>query len=172
MASISTDTDVERQGIDRRTLIRRAAIVGAAAWTAPVIIGSLTSPAGAVTGILGCNNYCINGGNCNADQNQTPCAIVTGCTTPNAGIVSCIQVSNNGTTWTDLGSHVGVNCQAGSNDPPVYFRINPGCECRIAQVAAKNGNDCVLAVQDSPTAWHFATGAGNLAQICLSIRCP
>ena len=37
-------------GLDRRSLIRRAAAVGAAAWTAPVIIGSLASPAGAITG--------------------------------------------------------------------------------------------------------------------------
>lgn len=41
--------DRAHAGIDRRTIIRRAAVVGAAAWTAPVIIDSLASPAGAVT---------------------------------------------------------------------------------------------------------------------------
>lgn len=41
--------DTGRKGIDRRTLIRRAAITGAVAWTAPVIIDSLASPAAAVT---------------------------------------------------------------------------------------------------------------------------
>jgi len=35
--------------IDRRTLIRRAAVVTAAAWTAPVIVESLTSPAAAIS---------------------------------------------------------------------------------------------------------------------------
>lgn len=35
--------------IDRRTLIKGAAVAGAAAWTAPVIIDSLTSPAAAGT---------------------------------------------------------------------------------------------------------------------------
>lgn len=36
--------------IDRRSLIRRAAAVGALAWAAPVIIESVVSPAGAITG--------------------------------------------------------------------------------------------------------------------------
>jgi hypothetical protein len=45
----STTAESSPAGLDRRSLIRHAAIVGAAAWTAPVIIGSLASPAGAVT---------------------------------------------------------------------------------------------------------------------------
>src|SRR5918995_535007 len=39
----------EQSGIDRRTLIKRAGAAGAVAWTAPVILGSLTSPAAALT---------------------------------------------------------------------------------------------------------------------------
>jgi hypothetical protein len=38
-----------RSGIDRRTLIKRAAAAGAAAWTAPIIVESLNSPAAAAT---------------------------------------------------------------------------------------------------------------------------
>jgi hypothetical protein len=38
------------EGIDRRTLIKSAAVAGAAAWTAPVIIDSLASPAAAASG--------------------------------------------------------------------------------------------------------------------------
>jgi hypothetical protein len=38
-----------RSGLDRRTLIKRAAAAGAVAWTAPVIIDSLASPAAAAT---------------------------------------------------------------------------------------------------------------------------
>ena len=45
----TTETPRSPGGLDRRSLIRRAAVVGAAAWTAPVILGSLASPAGAVT---------------------------------------------------------------------------------------------------------------------------
>src|SRR6185503_7235019 len=39
----------EGGGLDRRSLIKRAAIVGGAAWTAPIIIDSLASPAAAAT---------------------------------------------------------------------------------------------------------------------------
>ncbi len=42
--------------IDRRTLIRRAAIAGGAAWVAPVIVGSLASPAAAAS-TAGCYRY-------------------------------------------------------------------------------------------------------------------
>ena len=44
------ERDIERPGIGRRTLIKRAAATGAVAWAAPTIIGSIASPAGAVTG--------------------------------------------------------------------------------------------------------------------------
>jgi hypothetical protein len=49
------ESDVERAGIDRRTLIKRAAAAGAVAWTAPVIIGSVASPAAAIT----CAGNCV-----------------------------------------------------------------------------------------------------------------
>ena len=41
--------DAERRRIDRRALIQRAAVAGTLAWTAPVIIDSLASPASALT---------------------------------------------------------------------------------------------------------------------------
>jgi hypothetical protein len=44
-------------GIDRRTLIKGAAAAGAVAWTAPVIIGSIASPAAAQTPLAGCSRY-------------------------------------------------------------------------------------------------------------------
>src|SRR5262245_23277637 len=40
---------LEEGGLDRRPLIKRAAILGTAAWTAPVIVDSLASPAAAAT---------------------------------------------------------------------------------------------------------------------------
>jgi len=39
----------EHPGLSRRDMIKRAAVVGAAAWTAPLVVESLTSPAGALT---------------------------------------------------------------------------------------------------------------------------
>jgi hypothetical protein len=42
-------TEQARGGLDRRTMIKRAAAAGAVAWTAPVILDSLASPAAAGT---------------------------------------------------------------------------------------------------------------------------
>jgi hypothetical protein len=122
MASISTDTDVERQGIDRRTLIRRAAIVGAAAWTAPVIIGSLTSPASAlVTGPKGCTRLCFNNGNCNFTSTSATCAVFTGCTDVNSVSAElCMGVNCNG---------AGCKCQG---DTIITATVLAGCTgCKI-----------------------------------------
>jgi hypothetical protein len=48
--SDSVDTGgAERRGLSRRDLIKASAVAGAAAWTAPVIIDSLSSPAAAFT---------------------------------------------------------------------------------------------------------------------------
>src|SRR4051812_16211021 len=41
--------DVPRKGLDRRTLIKASAAAGAVAWTAPVLIDSLSSPAAAAS---------------------------------------------------------------------------------------------------------------------------
>ena len=47
----------ERKGLSRRQMIKASAVAGAAAWTAPVIIDSLASPAAAPSGGLptGCS---------------------------------------------------------------------------------------------------------------------
>jgi hypothetical protein len=48
-------THGEREGISRRSLIKRAAATGAVAWAAPTIIDSIASPAGAITGGFPCS---------------------------------------------------------------------------------------------------------------------
>jgi hypothetical protein len=45
----------ERNGLSRRDMIKAAGIAGAAAWTAPVIVDSLASPAAAASGNTGIN---------------------------------------------------------------------------------------------------------------------
>jgi hypothetical protein len=45
----SSEGQGPRAGLDRRTMIKGAAVAGAAAWTAPMIIDSLTSPAAAAS---------------------------------------------------------------------------------------------------------------------------
>ena len=48
------DGEEGRAGLNRRQMIKAAGIAGAAAWTAPMIIDSLSSPAAAATVTPGC----------------------------------------------------------------------------------------------------------------------
>jgi hypothetical protein len=50
--------DSRGAGLDRRTLIKAAAVAGVGAWTAPAIIGSIASPAAAASGGgVACGDY-------------------------------------------------------------------------------------------------------------------
>lgn len=82
--------DDEQRGIDRRTLIKRAAASGAVAWTAPAILESLTSPASALT-CGGCFRFQIAAQSFCDQVTQTegvstisPCGTLSaaGCTSP------------------------------------------------------------------------------------------
>lgn len=58
-------------GVDRRRLLKRAAIGGAVAWTTPVIVTSLTSPAGAAS--CGCTATAVSiVGACQNETTITP----------------------------------------------------------------------------------------------------
>ena len=63
----------ERRGLSRRQMIKASAVAGAAAWTAPIIVDSLASPAAAaspgcvpywikLTSTGGCNSNCFGSG--------------------------------------------------------------------------------------------------------------
>jgi hypothetical protein len=125
--------EVEQHGVDRRTLIRRAVAVGAAAWTAPVIIESIASPASAATvppTLQGCNFISFNS-NCNSN-NQSSCATPNGCPTgANAALSQCLQVTGgvDGCKTQVTVDLVGV-CAAAS--------------CYISTISAQDaGNNCV-----------------------------
>jgi hypothetical protein len=54
---VDTGQDIRNsRGLSRRDMIKGAAVAGAAAWTAPMIIDSLTSPAAAASG---CTMYAV-----------------------------------------------------------------------------------------------------------------
>ena len=52
----------DRGGLSRRQLIKASAVAGAAAWTAPMIIDSLSSPAAAGSQCV--SYYAVNSGPC------------------------------------------------------------------------------------------------------------
>ncbi len=119
--------------IDRRALIRRGVVAGAVAWTAPVIVGSIASPAAAATGAHGCNRIQMSGANCApmaADANCLPAGWGTCGTTLNS---ACIT-STTGPTCTGAGvSEV--------------FVITGGCQCTFTAASSRFavpvvGNQC------------------------------
>jgi hypothetical protein len=116
------EREVERPGIDRRTLIKRTAVAGAVAWTAPAIIGSLASPAGAVTGGLpaSCSYASIV-----VKTGSTICAVkvVTGGTT----------CTNDNTTSSDSTFTTTCNDGTGGTQPVTYSNTGAGSNNPISR---------------------------------------
>jgi hypothetical protein len=93
--------DVERPGIDRRTLIKRVAASGAIAWAAPVIIDSLASPAAALS-CTGCFRLQVDANN--------PCSSSTSTVSTGGGLSPCPTLTATGcTSLTNVASGVNVD---------------------------------------------------------------
>lgn len=161
------EREVERPGIDRRTLIKRTAAVGAVAWAAPTIIGSLASPAGAVTGGFPCSYAIV----VVKLANNSVVAVKI-----NTGATAC---SNDNTTSGDAGFSVacpsGVTysggtsscsgtaiCQKIGANPATVVPANSGaCPVTVngGQVTATSGNTILFSiVHDGSCAGHFCPG--------------
>ncbi len=144
-------------GIDRRTVIKRAAAAGALAWTAPILIDSIASPAAAATAPpVACVTLLFNGGNCNNTNQGTPCSIAN-CTSVNpAPFLDCISLSG--------------DCQNG----PLTISIVSGCFCTITGASAKSGPNCIvpLAQGGSATSVTFpAQSSPGYAQFAINLSC-
>jgi hypothetical protein len=127
----SASEHIENPGIDRRTLIKGAAVAGAVAWTAPVIIDSLSSPAAAATGIHGCTQIRINGSCALDSQGATgTCAPLDTCTgTQDATLLAnCVTLPS--------------SCDGTST--VVFTTALKGCEsCTFTAATARwGGNNC------------------------------
>jgi hypothetical protein len=113
-------------------MIKASAVAGAVAWTAPVIIDSLSSPAAAATippGLCGCHFVVFNN-QCSPDNQGTPCNMITGCA-QNALVASCLVVTPS----------MAGNCQSGSQ---VVISVSPACQpgCTITRADSKAGSTC------------------------------
>ena len=152
--------DETNGGLDRRALIRRAAAVGVGAWTAPMIVDSVLSPAAAITGPpKGCTGMLFNGGNCNLENQGTPCSF-TLCDQTNDDLLRpCVILTG--------------DCQNG----PLMISIAAGCNCVITRAAAKSGNDCIAPVPDPPEATPAMTvtfppqSSPGYAQFAINVVC-
>jgi hypothetical protein len=110
--------------VSRRTVIRRAAKVGAVAWTAPLIIDSFASPAAAATCAAGSFNV-VYQGSLTQIPPTTACSGTTGTNTAAANV---------GLTAT--GGPIGHVASTTGNSNPVRLSIAGGCSCVITAVRA------------------------------------
>jgi hypothetical protein len=151
----------ERPGIGRRTLIKRAAAVGAVAWAAPTIIGSLKSPAGAVTGGFPATcSYMI----LVVKTGDTVCAVkvlsgATTCTSPNTNDTSSDSTFSRPCDDGAGGTAYSNTCGSGNN--PICRTVNgvtavvPACSsgCPVTvnggTVTANAGSTILFAVAHS-----------------------
>jgi hypothetical protein len=128
--------DDEARRIGRRSLIKRSLAVGAVAWSAPVIVASVPSPAGAVTATPGCFRVRFQpnaaSGSCTANpQNlSTECPPVG---TPDASpgavptaMLDCLLVTN------------AAACDAA--DDVITFTMDGSCDCFIVAAAAERAS--------------------------------
>jgi len=69
------DADVDRPGLDRRSLIKKAGIAGAAAWVAPMVLDSMLSPASAASLPPGDYQLRLSSGRCNPTPVLNPAGV-------------------------------------------------------------------------------------------------
>jgi hypothetical protein len=121
--------------MDRRTLIKRAAATGAVVWTAPMILDSLASPAGAITGTPGCFKFTVAatpGATCNnvTAAFDATCDITTTQCTPTTEAA--------GVALSKYCMSASTACAATTS--PVTFTINAGCGCTFLAASGETNN--------------------------------
>jgi hypothetical protein len=116
-------------------LIKRSVVAGAVAWTAPVIIDSLASPAAAATAPSGANDFTIGTNNCALSGYPATNALPSDCITP--------------TTYSGGG--------------PVTFSVTGGCACTFTAAIAQRtqGGTCISPSSSTATSMSFAALSGN-----------
>ena len=129
MSDHDTDArDESRPGIDRRTLIKRAAAVGASAWVAPTIIQSLTSPAGAVT-VGACDYYVYR---MDRSGNSSNCSVIladlVACptSTPTVGSSACTSFTRRTSATTPVVISTGSGCTGGATESVTFTITTAG----------------------------------------------
>ncbi len=131
-----------RDGLSRRDLIRGAAAAGAAAWTAPIIVGSIASPAAA--GTPACNKFYVKlsvdvsfhnrGSSSNQDQQNDEWELDSyGCYDAAPSCDYVLASGINGVCYNPSGSNNDFPCKtlptvtdlgAASNGEHNYLRID------------------------------------------------
>ena len=154
------EAQAERRGIDRRALIRRGVVVGGLAWTAPLIIESLTSPAAAATGVAGCRAYQYTGGG-------TFAATYAGtCTPVNCGGTAPTHSSGTNASSDSGLSGTGTPTSASAN--ALTFTIAGGFSCTIVGVVGSVNGACTTAAAGSSFDLQVTGGALNSTSVTVT----
>jgi hypothetical protein len=113
-------------GLNRRQMIKAAGIAGAAAWTAPMIIDSLSSPAAAGTVTPGCYRFWLPFNTCTLTATDP----VGGACTPSDATCTSTNAS------VPAGAVTPPACPTNDSQTPVTISVNGGISCRITSVSA------------------------------------
>jgi len=171
-------------GVDRRTLIKRAAAAGAVAWTAPLIVESFACPAAAASGVVTAVSLVGSAPSPDATDNSTSTSITLGSATT-SGKTELILVArhskdkNNDAvssiTGTAISSPVAITSNnykdngylfawratgAGGTGLTVNFAKGNAKSTYIV-VLELTGNDTTTPIVQSPT--NTATGATSIS---------
>jgi hypothetical protein len=146
----------QQRRISRRSLIKKSAIAGAAAWTAPVILGSLASPAAAGT--------CAKGSFYVAYQTTLaelfPNVTANSCIAPTGSNVHPATVGLTATFSGTCGGTLGTIAHVATTDgacQPVTLTLGSACAtCTITAVQAvihnREAGTCPSVYCQSPSA--------------------
>src|SRR5262249_24128067 len=132
--------DRKQHRISRRQLIQRGVAVGASAWVAPSIIGSLASPAAATTVPTDCFSlfYPVNGSSGDGAA-STDVSLVAGCCEPTGfGLHPNFQNVGAGCLPTVTGNCGGLSSTR-------TFTLPTDCNCVFVQGQELNGSSVCVA---------------------------
>ena len=114
------DADDSRPGMDRRTLIKSAAAAGAVAWTAPIVIESLASPAAAAQSGCTAVSYVGSGSFVSGTNTSSLLVSVPAHGNQDLAVIVCDTVNNGAITYT-----VGSSSIASAGSWTVLATTNP-----------------------------------------------
>ncbi len=123
------EPELGSSGLDRRSLIKKAGIAGAAAWVAPMVIGGIVSPASAASLPPGDYQLRLSSGRCNPTPVLDP--NVTGACLPPTWAAATLQITTDA-QLASLGITVS-NCrpryaiEVDSSNPNVTFTGGNAC---------------------------------------------